>query len=144
MSWLDQLAEHVDELRHAGELQQNGQSATALPILDRVLAAVSDPATRAYALVQRFGALINLGRIGELAAAMASAAEAVREVPDPYLRGQLHAFAALGAHLQSNLDRGVTHLVQAARALAAVPVTSDQLPLVLSNALPRPLNAVRS
>ena len=29
--------------------------------------------------------------------------------------------AALGAHLQSNLDRGVTHLVQAARALAAVP-----------------------
>jgi diguanylate cyclase (GGDEF)-like protein len=121
VSWLDQLAEHVDELRHAGELQQNGQSATALPILDRVLASASDPATRAYGLVQRFGALINLGRIGELAVAMAAAAEAVREVPDPYLRGQMHAFAALGAHLQNNLDRGVTHLVQAARALAAVP-----------------------
>ncbi|SDT77238.1 GGDEF domain-containing protein [Actinoplanes derwentensis] len=121
MSWLDQLAEHVDDLRRANHLQQNGQSAVALPILDGVLVSAADPATRAYALVQRFGALINLGRVAELAAAMAVASEAVREVPDPYLRGQLHAFAALGAHLQSNLDRGVTHLVQASRALAAVP-----------------------
>ncbi|GAA4956356.1 GGDEF domain-containing protein [Actinoplanes utahensis] len=121
MSWLDQLAEHVEDLRRAGHLQQTGQSAAALPILDGVLAAASDPQTRAYALVQRFGALINLGRAAELAAAMAASAEAVREVPDPYLRGQMHAFAALAAHLLSNLDRGVTHLVQAARALAAVP-----------------------
>ncbi|MEV0898658.1 GGDEF domain-containing protein [Actinoplanes sp. NPDC049802] len=121
MSWLDQLAEHVEDLRRAGHLQQNGQSAQALPILDAVLSSASDPTTRAYALVQRFGALINLGRLAELAVAMAAAAEAVREVPDPYLRGQLHAFAAVGAHLQSNLDRGVTHLVQASRALAAVP-----------------------
>jgi diguanylate cyclase (GGDEF)-like protein len=121
VSWLDQLAEHIEDLRHAGHLQQDGQSALALPILDAVLASVTDPATRAYALVQRFGALINLGRAGELPTAMAAASEAVREVPDPYLRGQMHAFAALAAHLQSNLDRGVTHLVQAARALAAVP-----------------------
>ncbi|MEU4559604.1 GGDEF domain-containing protein [Actinoplanes sp. NPDC023936] len=121
MGWLDQLAEHVEELRRAGQLQQNGKSAQALPILDAVLAATSDPPTRAYALIQRFGALINLGRVAELSAAMAAAAEAVREAPDPYLKGQMHAFAALGAHLQSNLDRGITHLVQAARALAAVP-----------------------
>jgi diguanylate cyclase (GGDEF)-like protein len=121
VGWLDQLAEHVEDLRRAGDLQQNGRSAQALPILDAVLAATTDPTTRAYALVQRFGALINLGRVAELATAMAAAAEAVREVPDPYLRGQMHAFAALGAHLQSNLDRGVTHLVQASRALAAVP-----------------------
>jgi diguanylate cyclase (GGDEF)-like protein len=121
VSWLDQLAEHVEDLRHAGHLQQDGQSALALPILDGVLATATDPATRAYALVQRFGALINLGRAGELPTATAAASEAVREVPDPYLRGQMHAFAALAAHLQSNLDRGVTHLVQAARALAAVP-----------------------
>jgi diguanylate cyclase (GGDEF)-like protein len=121
VGWLDQLAEHVEDLRHAGRLQQDGQSALALPILDGVLASGTDPATLAYALVQRFGALINLGRAGELPTAMAAAVEAVREVPDPYLRGQMHAFAALAAHLQSNLDRGVTHLVQAARALAAVP-----------------------
>ena len=121
MGWLDQLPEHNEDLDRAGRLQQDGRSALALPIFDAVLADSTDPATRAYALVQRFGALINLGRIAELAPAMAAASEAVREVPDPYLRGQLHAFAALGAHLQSNLDRGVTHLVQAARALAAVP-----------------------
>ena len=121
MSWLDQLADHVDELRHAGRLQQGGRSAEALPILQRVLDGTTDPLTRAYALIQRFGALINLGRVAEFAGAMTAAAAAVREVPDPYLRGQMHAFAALGAHLQSNLDRGVTHLVQASRALAAVP-----------------------
>ncbi|MET0426427.1 MAG: GGDEF domain-containing protein, partial [Actinoplanes sp.] len=109
MSWLDQLAEHVEELRRAGVLQQNGRSAEALPILDGVLDVSADPTTRAYALVQRFGALINLGRVAELSTAMTLAANTVREIPDPYLRGQMHAFAALGAHLQRNLDRGVTH-----------------------------------
>ncbi|GIF18778.1 diguanylate cyclase (GGDEF)-like protein [Actinoplanes tereljensis] len=120
MSWLDQLPENVEELKRAGHLQQNGRSAEALPILDEVLSTAIDPHTRAYALIQRFGAMINLGRIAELSTAMTVAANAVREIPDPYLRGQMHAFAALGAHLQSNLDRGVTHLVQASRALAAV------------------------
>ncbi|MEV6843245.1 GGDEF domain-containing protein [Actinoplanes sp. NPDC051411] len=126
MSWLDQLAEHVEELRQAGHLQQDGRSAEALPILDGVLAAVTDPTTRAYASVQRFGALINLGRVAELATAMSIASNAVRELPDPYLRGQMHAFAALGAYLQRNLDRGVTHLVQASRALAAVPESDSE------------------
>ncbi len=120
MSWLDQLPENVEELKRAGRLQQNGRSAEALPIIERVLASATDPTTRAYALVQRFGALINLGRIAELSTSMTVAANAVREIPDPYLRGQMHAFAALGSHLQSNIDRGVTHLVQASRALAAV------------------------
>ncbi|MDT5039023.1 MAG: hypothetical protein QOE51_8 [Actinoplanes sp.] len=127
MSWLDQLADCVEELRQAGELQQGGRSAEALPILDRVLATTSGPVTRAYALVQRFGALINLGRMAELSPAMTAASEAVREVPDPYLRGQMHAFAALGAHLQGALDRGVTHLVQASRTLAAVPAGDTEL-----------------
>ena len=126
MSWLDQLAENVEDLRRAGQLQQNGRSAEALPILDRVLEIATDPTTRTYALVQRFGALINLGRVGELARAMTAASSAVREAPDPYLRGQMHAFAALGAYLQRNLDRGVTHLVQAARALAAVQESDSE------------------
>ncbi|WP_306203692.1 GGDEF domain-containing protein [Actinoplanes sp. RD1] len=121
MTWLDQLPDSVDDLRRAGELQQGGRSAEALPILDKVLEATTDPLTRAYALVQRFGALINLGRVAEFASAMTLASNAVHETMDPYLRGQMHAFAALGAHLQSALDRGVTHLVQASRALAAVP-----------------------
>ncbi|WP_030436286.1 GGDEF domain-containing protein [Actinoplanes subtropicus] len=120
MSWLDQLPEYVEELKRAGRLQQNGRSAEALPIIERVLASATDPTTRAYALVQRFGALINLGRVAELSTAMTATANAVREIPDPYLRGQMHAFAALGSLLQSNTDRGVTHLVQASRALAAV------------------------
>ncbi|MET8152968.1 diguanylate cyclase domain-containing protein [Actinoplanes sp. NPDC049668] len=120
MTWLDQLPDSVDELANAGELQQGGRSADALAILDKVLATTADPLTRAYALVQRFGALINLGRVAELATAMQAAGNAVRDTSDPYLRGQMHAFAALGAYLQGALDRGVTHLVQASRALAAV------------------------
>jgi diguanylate cyclase (GGDEF)-like protein len=122
---LDQLADHVEELRQAVYLQQNGRSAEALPILDRVLSTPAGPTTRAYALVQRFGVLINLGRVADLASAMTAASAAVREAPDPYLRGQMHAFAALGAHLQGQLDRGVTHLVQASRALASVPGEGD-------------------
>nr|WP_296063975.1 GGDEF domain-containing protein [uncultured Actinoplanes sp.] len=126
MSWLDQLAENVEELRRAGKLQQDGRSAQALPILDQVLAVSTDPTTRAYALVQRFGALINLGRVAELTAAMTAADNAVREIPDPYLRGQMHAFAALGDYLQRKLERGVTHLVQASRSLAAVPESDKE------------------
>lgn len=121
MSWLDQLPDSVDDLRQAVSLQQSGRSAEALTILDKVLAATNDPLSRAYALIQRFGALINLGRVAEFATAATIAGNAVRETSDPYLRGQMHAFAAIGAHLQSALDRGVTHLVQASRALAAVP-----------------------
>jgi diguanylate cyclase (GGDEF)-like protein len=126
VSWLDQLPDHIEELKRAGRLQQNGRSAEALPILDAVLDSSNDPSTRAYALVQRFGALINLGRIAELSTAMTATANAVREIPDAYLRGQMHAFAALGSHLQSNMDRGVTHLVQASRALAAAQETDSE------------------
>ena len=42
MSWLDQLAEKVEELRRAGNLQQIGRSAEALPILDEVLISATD------------------------------------------------------------------------------------------------------
>jgi diguanylate cyclase (GGDEF)-like protein len=119
--WLDRIDDCADELRKARELQQYGRSAEASAILDHVLATTADPTARADALVQRLGALLNLGRAAEYAVAVGEAFAAVRDLPDPYLRGQMHAFAALGAHLQGKLDRGVTHLVQASRALAAVP-----------------------
>ena len=120
-SWLDRIDDNIDELRRARQLQQAGRSAEASVILDRVLATTTDPSARADALVQRLGALINLGRMAEYTVATDEAFAAVRDLPDPYLRGQMHAFAALGASLQGKLDRGVTHLVQASRALAGVP-----------------------
>jgi diguanylate cyclase (GGDEF)-like protein len=119
--WLDRIDDHVEDLRRARASQQNGRSVEASTILDRVLATTADPLARADALVQRLGALINLGRLAEYSAAVDEAFAAVRDLPDPYLRGQMHAFAALGAHLQGALDRGVAHLVQSSRALAAVP-----------------------
>jgi diguanylate cyclase (GGDEF)-like protein len=119
--WLDRIEHGADELRRARQLQQYGRSAEASAVLEHVIATTVDPAARADALVQRLGALLNLGRGAEYAVAVGEAFAAVRDLPEPYLRGQMHAFAALGAHLQGKLDRGVTHLVEASRALAAVP-----------------------
>jgi hypothetical protein len=53
--------------------------------------------THADALVQRPGALINLGRAAEYPAAADAAWAAVQDLPDPYLRGHLHAYAAVAA-----------------------------------------------
>src|SRR3978361_2395466 len=83
LSWLDQLADHVEDLRRAGFLQQNGRSAEALPILDKVLDATTDSTTRGYALVQRLGVFINLGRVADLATGMTAAPAPVYEGEHP-------------------------------------------------------------
>ena len=70
--------------------------------------------------MQRLSALINLGRTAEFTRAIEEASAAVRDLAEPYLHGHLNALAALAAHHQGALDRCVTHLVQAARALGAV------------------------
>ena len=43
MSWLDQVADQVEDLRRAGQLQEDGRSAEALRILDGVLRTTTDP-----------------------------------------------------------------------------------------------------
>ncbi|ASW56460.1 GGDEF domain-containing protein [Plantactinospora sp. KBS50] len=120
MSWLDRVTDQADVLMRARRLQEQGRSAEACAVLDRVLATTKDPYSKADALLQRVSAVINLGRSAEYTVTSERAFEAAREVADPYLRGHLHALAALAAHDQGALDRGVTHLVRSARALAAV------------------------
>jgi hypothetical protein len=58
---LDQFTDNVEEQREAGQPQQGGRSAEALPIIQDTLATTTDPTTRAYTLVQRFGALVDPG-----------------------------------------------------------------------------------
>ncbi len=120
MSWLDRVTDQADLLMRARFLQEQGRSAEALAVLDRVLAVTRDPCSRADALLQRVSAVLNLGRTAEYTRTSERAFEVAREVADPYLHGHLHALAALVAHDQGALDRGVSHLVRGARALGAV------------------------
>ncbi|KKK06194.1 diguanylate cyclase [Micromonospora sp. HK10] len=119
MGWLDRVADQVDALRRARALQEASRSAEACVLLDRVIRTTTDPCARADALVQRLSALINLGRTAEFTRAIEEASAAVRDLSEPYLHGHLNALAALAAHHQGALDRCVTHLVKAARALTA-------------------------
>jgi diguanylate cyclase (GGDEF)-like protein len=119
LGWLDRVDDQVDALRRARALQEASRSAEACALLDRVIATTEDPCARADALVQRLSALINLGRTAEFTRAVEEASAAVRDLAEPYLHGHLNALAALAAHQQGALDRCVTHLVKAARALTA-------------------------
>ncbi|MCM0679211.1 GGDEF domain-containing protein, partial [Micromonospora phytophila] len=120
MGWLDRVTDQVDALTRSRTLQEASRSAEAYTILDRVIRTTEDPYARADALVQRLSALINLGRTAEYTRAIEEASTAVRDLAEPYLHGHLNALAALAAHHQGALDRCVTHLVKAARALGAV------------------------
>ncbi|WP_341717380.1 GGDEF domain-containing protein [Micromonospora sp. FIMYZ51] len=120
MGWLDRVDDQVDALTQARALQEVSRSVEACTILDRVICTTRDPHARADALVQRLSALINLGRTAEYTRAIEEAAATVRDLAEPYLHGHLNALAALAAHHQGALDRCVTHLVKAARALSAV------------------------
>ncbi|WP_428963824.1 GGDEF domain-containing protein [Micromonospora fluostatini] len=120
MGWLDRVTDQVDALTQARSLQEASCSAEAYTILDQVIRTTTDPYARADALVQRLSALINLGRTAEFTRAIEEASGTVRDLPEPYLHGHLDALAALAAQHQGALDRCVTHLVRAARALGAV------------------------
>ncbi|MEV7226705.1 GGDEF domain-containing protein [Polymorphospora sp. NPDC051019] len=120
MGWLDQVTDQVEELTRARELMERDRSAEAVGQLDLVLARTTDPYARADALVQRLSALINLGRTAEYARAAEVALAAAEDLAEPYLKGHLHALAALAAQDLGALDRCVTHLVRSVRALESV------------------------
>ncbi|MER7440582.1 GGDEF domain-containing protein [Micromonospora avicenniae] len=120
MGWLDRVEDQVDALTRSRALQEASRSAEAYTVLEQVLRTTTDPRTRADAMVQRLSALINLGRTAEFTRAIEEASAAVRDLAEPYLHGHVNALAALAAHHQGALDRCVTHLVKAARALGAV------------------------
>ncbi len=120
MGWLDRVGDQVDALTRARALQESSRSAEAWTVLEQVLATTTDRYARADALVQRLSAVLNLGRTAEYTRAIEEATNAVRDLAEPYLHGHLNALAALAAHHQGALDRCVTHLVRAARALGAV------------------------
>jgi diguanylate cyclase (GGDEF)-like protein len=120
VSWVDRIGDRVDVLKRGRDLLQNSRSAEAYKVFEQVLSQTQDPRARADALIQRLGALVNLGRTAEYTAAVDEAFDAVKDIAEPYPHGHLHAFAAIAAHHQKALEPCVTHLVQSARALGAV------------------------
>jgi diguanylate cyclase (GGDEF)-like protein len=120
VGWLDRVKDQADELARARRLLEAGRSAEALTVVDRVLDTTNDANARADAAILHLNALVNLGRTAEYTVAVEAAFDTVRDLTDPYPRGQLHALVALAAHHQGALERCVTHLVLGARALGAV------------------------
>lgn len=120
MSWLDRIKDQADTLTELSHLQITGRTAAALRACERALTTVTDPYARAAVHIQRVCALVNLGRTAQYAAAVDEAFAAVRELSEPYPQGHLHALSSLASRQLGASERGVTHLVYAARALEAV------------------------
>ncbi|HEX6498227.1 MAG TPA: GGDEF domain-containing protein [Micromonosporaceae bacterium] len=107
------------EIERARTLLFAGRSHDALGLLDALIRG-GDPLRRADALVLRLTALINLRRSGEYPQTLRAAFEATRAHPEPDRIAQVHALAAIVAHLEGALERCATHLVNSSRALKRV------------------------
>ena len=118
--WLDRCGDEAAAVTTIHELLVDDRSAAALRAAERATRTVTNPYARASAHLSRVGAMVNLGRITQYATAVDEAFAAVQALTDPYPHGHLHALAALAARQQGALERSLTHLVHAARALDAV------------------------
>jgi diguanylate cyclase (GGDEF)-like protein len=118
--WRDRFGDDADAAVGSRALQIDGRTAAALRVAERAVRTVTNPYALASAHIDRVVALVNLGRTAQYTAAVDEAFAAIRELSEPYPHGHLHAVAALAARQQGAPERGVTHLVHAARALSAV------------------------
>lgn len=119
MRWRDRFGAEVDVATSARELLINGRAAAALRQAEQALETLTNPYALATAHLDRICAMVNLGRTAEYTAAVDQAFAAIRELPEPYPHGHLHALASLAAREQGAPERGLTHLVYASRALSA-------------------------
>ncbi|GAA4907448.1 diguanylate cyclase (GGDEF)-like protein [Stackebrandtia albiflava] len=110
----------TDRLTDARLLLSSGNPRAAIVAADAIAADSVSSGERAWALLLRLAAVINLERSTEYAATVDQAFAAVRAFGDPTALGGFHALAAFTAHADGSLDRCVTHLVRSTRALAKV------------------------
>jgi diguanylate cyclase (GGDEF)-like protein len=130
VGWLDRFGADAEAISAIGELMVSGRSAAALRAAERLVAADANPYARAQAQIHRMCALVNLGRTTQYTAAVDEAFAVIRELPEPYLHGHLHALAALAARQLGAPERGLTHLVHAARALGSANDADPTDPLL--------------
>jgi diguanylate cyclase (GGDEF)-like protein len=120
VKWRDRFGDDAETVIGSRDLQIDGRTGAALRLAERAVRSVTNPYALASAHIERLSALLNLGRTVQYTAAVDEAFAAIRELSEPYPHGHLHALAALAARQQGAPERGVTHLVHAARALGAV------------------------
>lgn len=119
MRWRDRFGEDAEAMAALRELMVSGRMAATLRAAERVVRTGTNRYARAQAHIMRVASLVNLGRSTQYTAAVDEAFAAVRELPDRYPHGHMHALAALAARQQGAPERSLTHLVHAARALGA-------------------------
>lgn len=127
MNWRERFGADADVATGSRELQIHGRTAAALRQAERAVRTVTNPYAMATCHLDRVCALVNLGRTAQYTAAVDEAFAAIGELTEPYPHGHLHALAALAARQQGAPERGVTHLVYAARALGSVTETHSDL-----------------
>ena len=120
MGWLDRIGDETGTLDAIRQLQIAGRTSAALRTVERALRTTTNPYALAYLHIQRVCAMVNLGRTVQYTSAVDEAFAAIRQLSHPYPHGHLHALAALASRQLGAPERGVTHLVHAARALGAV------------------------
>jgi diguanylate cyclase (GGDEF)-like protein len=127
VKWRDRFEADADAVVSSRTLQIDGRTAAALRVSERAIHTVTNQYALASAHIDRVCALVNLGRTAQYTAAVDEAFAAIRQLSEPYPHGHLHALAALAARQQGAPERGVTHLVHAARALGSVTETDQDL-----------------
>jgi diguanylate cyclase (GGDEF)-like protein len=120
VKWRERFGTDAEAAISSRALQIDGRTAAALRLSERAIHTLTNPYALASAHIDRVCALVNLGRTVQYTAAVDEAFAAIRELSEPYPYGHLHALAALAARQQGAPERGVTHLVHAARALGSV------------------------
>jgi diguanylate cyclase (GGDEF)-like protein len=127
VKWRDRFWADAETATSPRALQIDGRTAAALRLSEQAIHTLSNPYALASAHIDRVCALVNLGRTAQYTVAVDEAFAAIRELAEPYPHGHLHALAALAARQQGAPERGVTHLVHAARALGAVAEPDQDL-----------------
>jgi diguanylate cyclase (GGDEF)-like protein len=127
VSWRDRFGEDTEVMAAIRDMLFTDRQAAALRAIERVIRTGTSPYARAEAQLLRVIALVNLGRTTQYTAAVDDGFAAIRDLPEPYPHGHLHALASLAARQQGAPERSLTHLVYAARALNAVDEVDQEL-----------------
>jgi diguanylate cyclase (GGDEF)-like protein len=118
--WRDRFGEDAEAMAAVSDMLFSDRLAAAVRAAERVIRTGTNEYARAQAQIMRLTALVNLGRTTQYTAAVDEGFATIRDMPELYPHGHLHAIAALAARQLGAPERSLTHLVYANRALSGV------------------------